>query len=396
MRRRDFNQALTGVGGVLLSAVGCSRDTGSTAGEQAIQRQTGNAAEAQLLQDVRNALPYRKPKGLRNGFDGLDMHQVLQVTRRPAVRTKLEMAGKPQAAQLADGTIIVAGFIEPPVHEDSRCTLHYSKDNGKTFSEPRVLDLPGRTYGFRALKTGTLILGHGAGSAAFGSKISRSTDGGKSWSTFEIPADLVPGDQPYTLGECHGPIELPDSTLMMHLSRAVAKGSYAWDAYVIRSKDDGRTWGDPTRVPTETDSDEISYACLPSGRILGITRSSAAQIKRDRLEEIVPGGREAPLNSESGDAAYQFYSDDLGRTWSHPKSTGLGVLQAAGAYPLPLTDGRILLLYGHRVFHTELKSSEVTMVGKLGTWITPLSCRGTVGPGTVAIPGLYSFRTVRF
>src|SRR4029453_13935186 len=122
-----FNQALVGAGGALLSTVGCSKNTGSTAGEQAVQRQAGNATEAQMLQDVRNALPYRKPTGLRNGFDGLDMHQVLQVTRRPAVRVKLEMAGKPQAAQLADGTIVVAGFIEPPVHKDSRCTRLFLK-----------------------------------------------------------------------------------------------------------------------------------------------------------------------------------------------------------------------------------------------------------------------------
>lgn len=351
MRRRDFGQALIGVGGALLSALGCSQGSRSVAGEQTKKNQgAGSATEAQMLQDARNALPYRKPKGLRNGFDGLNMHQVLEVTRRPAVRVKLEMAGKPQAAQLADGTIVVAGFIEPPVHEKSRCTLRYSRDNGRTFSEPRVLDLGGRTFGFRALTTGTLVLAHGSGSASFGSMISRSTNGGESWTSFEIPKNLTPGDQPYTLGECHGPIELPGNTLLMHLARAVSKGSYAWEAYVIRSTDDGRTWGDPSRVPTETDSDEISYARLPSGRILGVTRSSAAMIRRDRLEEIVPGGREAPLNSEAGDASYQFHSDDSGRNWSHPKPTGLGVLQAAGAYPLPLSDGRILLLYGSRVF----------------------------------------------
>lgn len=45
-----------------------------------------------------------------------------------------------------------------------------------------------------------------------------------------------------------------------------------------------------------------------------------------------------------------FYSDDKGRSWSRPTPTGLGVLQAAGAYPLPLPDGRVLLLHGNRVF----------------------------------------------
>ena len=295
----------------------------------------------QMRSDALNAPPYPKPKGFRTGFDSVNMHEVMVVERSPAVRIKLEMAGKPQAAQLDDGTIIVAGFIEPPAHKKSRCTLQYSKDNAKTFSEPIILDLPGRTCGFRALRNGTLILGHSGG-------ISRSTDGGKSWTTFELPGDIVPGDGALVLGECHGPIELPDGTLMMHLARTV--GHYQWAAYVIHSTDEGKTWENPTRVPTETDSDEISYAYLPFGRILGISRSSAAIIKRDGLEDVGPGGKNAPLASEAGDAAYQFHSDDLGQTWSHPKPTGLGVLQAAGAYPLPLKDGRLLLLYGNRQF----------------------------------------------
>lgn len=299
---------------------------------------------AAFRREAKSAPAYRKPRGQRNGFDGNHMNQVMAVEKSPAIRVKLELAGKPQAAQLPDGTIVVAGFIEPPVHQESRCTLRYSRDNGKTFDEPRVLEMEGRSNGFRCLKDGTLILGHGSATQG----ISRSTDGGKTWSTFSIPADIVPGEKDLRLGECHGPIELRDGTLLVHLARTV--GHYEWAAYAIRSKDGGRTWGDPTRVPTDTDSDEISYALLPSGRILGITRSSAAIIKRDHLEDIVPGGREAPFGSEAGDAAYSFYSDDGGRTWSHPRPTGLGVLQAAGAYPLLLRDGRLLLLYGNRIF----------------------------------------------
>src|SRR5581483_8065166 len=305
---------------------------------------SSSAAVEQWRQEVRSAPKYRKPRGLRNGFDGLNLNQVMVVDRQPAIRVKLEMSGKPQAAQLPDGTVVVAGFIEPPEHKQSRCTLQYSRDNGKTFSQPRVLEMTGRSNGFRCLKDGTLILGHGGNPEG----ISRSTDGGKTWTNFEFPNDIVPGEKSMTLGECHGPIELADGTLMMHLARTV--GNYQWAAYVIRSTDGGKTWGDPTRVPTETDSDEISYALLPSGRILGITRSSAAMIKRDHLEDVVPGGRTAPLGSEAGDAAYSFFSDDGGRTWSHPRPTGLGVLQAAGAYPLHLLDGRLLLLYGNRIF----------------------------------------------
>lgn len=295
-----------------------------------------------MLQDKKRAIPYPKPTGFRNGFDSLDMHEVWVTQQSPAIRVKLEMAGKPQAAQLDDGTILVAGFVEPPVHKQSRCTLQISYDNARTFRDPIVLPMPGRTSGFRALKNGTLILGHRGG-------ISRSTDKGKNWTTFELPKNIVPGDGPLTLGECHGPISLSDGTLIMHLGRTL--GHYQWNAYVIRSTDDGKTWGTPTQVPTHTDSDEISYEYLPhTGTLLGITRSSAAQIHREGWQDKVPGGKLAPLASEAGDAAYQFYSADGGYQWSNPQPTGLGTLQAAGAYPLQLRDGRLLLLYGNRQF----------------------------------------------
>lgn len=133
------------------------------------------ASAAEFRREAKSAAPYRKPRGQRNGFDGNQMNQVMVVEKSPAIRVKLEMAGKPQAAQLPDGTIVVAGFIEPPVHEHSRCTPQYSTDNGRTFGEPRVLDVEGRSNGFRCLKDGTLILGHGGARQG----ISRSADGGK-------------------------------------------------------------------------------------------------------------------------------------------------------------------------------------------------------------------------
>jgi len=244
MQRREFNKTA-------LAAV-------ATIATQPGKREAVAAARpinaAAMARDKQKAATYAKPKGLRNGFDSVDMNAVWSVQQQPAVRVKLEMAGKPQATQLDDGTIIVAGFIEPPVHKKSRCTIQYSKDNARTFGKPIVLEMPGRTGGFRTLKNGTLILGHTGG-------ISRSTDRGKTWSTWEFPKNIVPGSGRLGLGECHGPIELDDGTLALHLFRSV--GSYKWNAYLIRSTNGGRSWGDPTQVPTRTDSDEISYEYLP-------------------------------------------------------------------------------------------------------------------------------------
>ena len=335
MQRREFNNITLGAAAAATLGTGDNLRAATTAGRPI------DAAE--MARDKKNAVPYAKPKGLRNGFDSVDMNEVWSVQQQPAVRVKLEMAGKPQATQLDDGTVIVAGFIEPPVHKKSRCTIQYSRDNARTFEKPIVLEMPGRTGGFRTLKNGTLVLGHSGG-------ISRSNDRGKTWSTWIFPQDMVPGTGPLGLGECHGPIELDDGTLAIHLYRGI--GHYQWNAYLIRSTNGGKTWGDPTQVPTRTDSDEISYEYLPQlKRIYGVTRSSAAQIRRVKeFADLVPGGKNAPLGSEAGDAAFQFHSDDQGRTWTDPIPTGLGVLQAAGAYPLKLADGRMVLLYGNRQF----------------------------------------------
>ncbi|MFP6770089.1 MAG: sialidase family protein [Planctomycetaceae bacterium] len=341
MQRREFNGVALRTAAA--TAIGTAAAAETAAGIEPAAAASRPINAAGMARDKKKAAAYPKPKGLRNGFDSVDMHEVWSVRQQPAVRVKLEMAGKPQAAQLDDGTIIAAGFVEPPVHKQSRCTIQYSRDNARTFGTPVVLEMPGRSGGFRSLKNGTLILGHTGG-------ISCSTDRGKSWSTWEFPKNIVPGTGRLGLGECHGPIELDDGTLAVHLYRVA--GHYKWIAYLLRSSDGGKTWGDPTQVPTRTDSDEISYEYLPElKRIFGITRSSAAQIRRvKRFADLVPGGQNAPLGSEAGDAAFQFHSDDGGRTWTDPIPTGLGVLQAAGAYPLSLADGRMLLLYGHRQF----------------------------------------------
>ena len=127
--------------------------------------------ENPVAADKQRAVCYDAPRGQRAGFDSIDMHSIMVTQQQPAVRVKLDMAGKPQAAQFDDGTVVVAGFIEPPVHAESRCTLQFSTDMACTFGEPVVLSLPGRTAGFRIIND-TMFLLHGDTPAA--ASISRS------------------------------------------------------------------------------------------------------------------------------------------------------------------------------------------------------------------------------
>ena len=68
------------------------------------------------------------------------MHQVLQVTRRPAVRAKLEMAGKPQAAQLLMERLWLRDSSNPRCirNPDARCITPKIVENIQRAKSPRL------------------------------------------------------------------------------------------------------------------------------------------------------------------------------------------------------------------------------------------------------------------
>ena len=89
---------------------------------------------------------------------------------------------------------------------------------------------------------------------------------------------------------------------------------------LLRSTDDGESWGDETLVVTG--HNEVSYAFFPDGRLLGAARS------------------------DSGHVATVF-SDDMGRTWSEPVQ-----VTRDGEHPADLTvlqSGKVLMTFGRRI-----------------------------------------------
>ncbi|MBC8288880.1 MAG: exo-alpha-sialidase, partial [Planctomycetes bacterium] len=144
----------------------------------------------------------------------------------------------------------------------------------------------------------------------------RSTDGGLTWSErFRVP-----------LNSPHGPIQLKDG-------RILYAGKALWTEEgrigVATSEDDGETWKWLATIPTRKGDDpgqyhELHAAETPSGRII-------AQIRNH--------------NTQTSGETLQSHSDDGGKTWSVPKTTGVW------GYPshlLRLRDGRILMSHGHR------------------------------------------------
>ena len=170
--------------------------------------------------------------------------------------------------------------------------LLLSYDDGKTWvSRPIALSQcppppPSRSHdvaGFYVSSTGTLIAVHQLGDG-FGTDfsqapvyVSRSDDGGETWTSTEINyAAFAPaGSGSYTrmgVTGCHPNfIERPDGSLMFSSSMRYAD----WEDYqqpdqsrpgvrdvLIRSCDDGRSWGDPTVVHQH--AAETAFAVDPS------------------------------------------------------------------------------------------------------------------------------------
>lgn len=287
------------------------------------------------------------------GFNSVELQQIYRVEKLPAFRSQIALAhGKPILARLPGGDLLATGFRdhsdEPDyVYPDGRpacsdqwwtreeAALMRSSDEGRTWSEPRLLGMSGRPTEFSCLSDGTLIM-------TPGDQMVRSTDEGLTWTQCHVDWDsfATPEQNARGYGETNGVLAMPDGTLICscYAHRTPQQTFHDWYSYIIRSTDGGKSWGDATFV---VNTDEVSYVLLPGGKLLGFARVDT-MYSRD-----VWGT--AGQTGEGGDTLTIVESDDEGRTWSEPRRIGLGMAQIPG-FPLLLPDGRLLLIHGNRQF----------------------------------------------
>lgn len=152
--------------------------------------------------------------------------------------------------------------------------------------------------------------------AELGEWVSRSTDGGKSWSA-RIPT---------IVNSPHGPIQLKDGRLLY-------AGKQLWTGDkkigVAESKDDGLTWQWLAEIPTRKDGSaarnyhELHAVEAADGTIIAQIRNHNEANKGETL---------------------QTESKDGGKTWSEPHPICYGL----PSHLLRLRDGRLIMTYGHR------------------------------------------------
>ena len=220
--------------------------------------------------------------------------------------------------------------------------------------------------------------------------LTRSSDGGKTWSEPEVVVDTPLDDRDAGL------VRLSNGDLLLSFNSSLAFDNSKVERYQkyqehaatltpeIRekwkgmwnrvSKDNGRTWGPSFKTPTGTPHGPTS---MKNGKIIyvrpsvftseneGETWSEIAQIERNPTEwksryaflseqhavecadgTLVALSRYASKGGNSDIELRQIESSDEGKTWTQPRKTGM---EGYPAHLLRLKNDWLLAVYGHRV-----------------------------------------------
>ena len=287
----------------------------------------------------------------------------------------------PDVCRLADRKLVAVfyagyGHISLPRPDspgDGRICIMRSQDDGLTWSKPQTLvDLDGddRDPSIMQTSKGTLVCnfmtfyGRAEVPVSFIVRVMRSLDGGKTWTR---PA-IVPSPFKTVTATSSPVIELTDGTLLMPIYGRDTPSRYNEDkpklrdrSVVLRSTDDGKTWGEPVFIDDapEVHLQEPSLLQLDDKRLLCVMRRQGRQAfsedggltwskprpfaHRADCPYLVQTKDGLLLCATRSSGTSVTVSTDRAQSWSKPMSIDSG----PGAYPsmVELDDGRILCLY---------------------------------------------------
>ncbi|MFM8984565.1 MAG: exo-alpha-sialidase [Planctomycetia bacterium] len=273
--------------------------------------------------------------------------------------------GWPTIARMDDGTLLVvsSGLRAGHVCPFGKTVLHESKDDGRTWSESRVVQdspIDDRDAGIVSLGGKSVLVAwfrydsrrpesagiiptaereavakvHAAWNddevrGLLGSWVMRSDDGGATWGQ--------PGRAPVSAP--HGPIRLANGDLLYIGKRyGSAEDMHGGPIEVARSSDRGATWKVVGQVPVAPRTTAANYhephvVELPSGRLVAAIR----------LEDH-SGNRVAAAGIPHF-TIMQTESDDGGATWTVPRWLGF---KGSPPHLLRHSSGALVMSYGYR------------------------------------------------
>jgi len=182
--------------------------------------------------------------------------------------------------------------------------------------------------------------------------LSRSPDGGHSW---WVEKEAFPQTTP--AGQPAVPFGNLQSAANGDLCVSVYSSQTPWEKYeerkfrswLYRSKDDGKTWGEPVVIGPEHNETDILH--LGGGRWLACVRAGTGVERKDFMELCASG--------------------DDGRTWVH-KRTLTGYQRVNGTLTR-LKDGRVLFCYGDRASEPGGRGLEAMISSDSGeSWSKPI------------------------
>ncbi|MCC6589417.1 MAG: exo-alpha-sialidase [Bryobacterales bacterium] len=248
----------------------------------------------------------------------------------------------PVMIRLKDGSLLsVVRAGGAHVGRGGRLDMISSTDGGKTWPKRwTVIDdaEDDRNPALGQLNDGTIVLGYVvlSGFGPDGKTLSRkraernfdgvwvmrSNDGGKTWTKPEKSAETGKLKTPGTAISPYGKIvQLKDGAALMTVYYEMNEGpTPTYKSYVFRSKDSGKTWGDPSLI--HNSANETAITVLPDGSLLAAARL----------------GKGASLQVTR--------STDGGRTWSAPTQVTKDMEHPADL--IVLKDGRVLMTFGER------------------------------------------------
>ena len=152
--------------------------------------------------------------------------------------------------------------------------------------------------------------------------VRRSTDGGKTWRTFQRD---MSGHAAHGFHGLHGGTKLRDDTILLPYYGRADKTHKADTAWILRSTDAGHSWTCTAVARDPKDGvwyNEMSLLEVAPGRVIGLMRVE-----------------------KTADYLHQIVSADGGATWSSPKRTPI-----MGHPPnlIRLASGKVLCTYGYR------------------------------------------------
>jgi len=273
--------------------------------------------------------------------------------------------GWPSLARMENGTLVVAssGLRTQHVCPFGKTVLNFSKDDGRTWSEPQVINntpMDDRDAGVLSLGGKALLVSwftsdtrnylEGAKKYLPADAIARWEEVLHTWtqemvdewmgSWVILSDDLETWSDPIRVpvSTPHGPIRLADGDLLYYGKAGFNAGDqHAGDIMACRSSDGGRTWTRLGAVPLCEGTQKSNYhephvVELEDGKLVGIVRFEFSDANK-------------PNPGQINFSLFQADSEDGGATWTQARPMGI---YGSPPHLIRHSSGVLVCVYGYR------------------------------------------------